>query len=92
MWFVGVGWHAWVSLVVDDVLFVLELMSLLIVGVRLDGAFKECIRTALEDILHDVGQWLSLVCWFRLLVQVRSIGAAVVAIVDGGGHVVVIGG
>ena len=42
--------------------------------------------------MHDVGQWLSLVCWFRLLVRVRSIGAAVVAIIDGGGHVVVIGG
>ena len=40
MWFVGVGWHVWVSLVVDDVLFVLELVSLLMVGVRLDGAFR----------------------------------------------------
>ena len=40
MWFVGVGWHAWVSLVVDDVLFVLEVMSFLMVGVRLDGAFR----------------------------------------------------
>ena len=35
MWFVGVGWHAWVSLVVDDVLFVLKLMALLMVGVKL---------------------------------------------------------
>ena len=34
------GWHAWVSLVIDDVLFVLELMSLLMVGVRLAGAFR----------------------------------------------------
>ena len=39
-WFVGVGWHAWVSLVVDDVLVVLELMSLLMVGVRLAGALR----------------------------------------------------
>ena len=27
MWFVGERWHAWVLLVVDDVLFVLEVMS-----------------------------------------------------------------
>ena len=47
---------------------------------------------ALEDILHDVGRWFSLVCWFRLLVRVRSIKAAVVAIVDGVEHVVVLGG
>ena len=46
----------------------------------------------LEDILHDVGQRFLLVCWFRLMVRVRSIGALVVVIVDGGGHVVVIGG
>ena len=52
----------------------------------------ECVRTALEDIVHDVGQWFSLVCWFGLLVRVRRIGVAVVAIVDVGGHVVVIGG
>ena len=52
----------------------------------------ECVRTALEDILHDVGQWFSLVCWLGLLVRVRRIGVAVVAIVDVGGHVVVIGG
>ena len=53
---------------------------------------EECIRTALEDILHDVGRWFSLVCWFRLWVRVRSSGAAVVEIVDGVGHVVVVGG
>ena len=47
---------------------------------------------ALEDILHDVGRWFPWVYWFRLLVRVRSIGAAVVAIVDGGERVVVIGG
>ena len=35
MWFVGMGWHVLVSLVVDDVLFVLELMALLMVGVKL---------------------------------------------------------
>ena len=35
MWFVGVRWHAWVSLVVDDVLFVLERMASLMVGVKL---------------------------------------------------------
>ena len=35
MWFVGVGWHAWVALVVDDVLFLLGLMVLLMVGVKL---------------------------------------------------------
>ena len=46
----------------------------------------------LEDILHDVGQWFPWVYWFRLLVRVRSIVTAVVAIVDGGEHVVVIGG
>ena len=40
MWFVGVGWHAWGSLEVDDVLFVLEVLSFLMVGVRLDGAFR----------------------------------------------------
>ena len=43
------------------------------------------------DILHDVGQWFPWVYWFRLLVRVRSIGAAVVVIGDGGEHVVVIG-
>ena len=46
----------------------------------------------MEDILHDVGRWVSWVCWFRLLVRVRSIGAAVVAIVDGVGPVIVLGG
>ena len=46
---VGVGWHAWVSLVFDDVLFVLELMALLMVGVRL---------VELELIAGAVG-WLS---------------------------------
>ena len=39
-WFIGVGLQAWVSLVVVDVLFLLELMSLLMVGVRLAGAFR----------------------------------------------------
>ena len=53
---------------------------------------EECIRTALEDILHDVRRWFPLVCWFRRLVRVRISGAAVVAVVDGGGPVVVIGG
>ena len=53
---------------------------------------KECIRTALEDILHDVGRWFPLVCWFRLLVRVRISGAAVVEIFDGVGHAVVVGG
>ena len=52
----------------------------------------ECIRTAVKDILHDDGRWFPLVCWFRLLVRVRSSGAAGVEIVDGVGHVVVIGG
>ena len=42
--------------------------------------------------MHDVGQWFPWVYWFRLLVRVRSIGAVVVAIVDGVGHVDVIGG
>ena len=42
----------------------------------------ECVRTALEDIVHDVGQWFLMVCWFVLLVR---------AIVNVGGHVVVIG-
>ena len=42
--------------------------------------------------MHDVGQWFSLVCLFGLLVRVRRIGVAVVAIVDVRGHVVVIGG
>ena len=32
----------------------------------------ECICTALEDIVHDVGQWFPVVCWFVLLVRVRS--------------------
>jgi hypothetical protein len=49
MWFVGVGWHACVSLVVDDVLFVLELMALLMVGVKL---------VELELVAGAVG-WLS---------------------------------
>ena len=53
---------------------------------------EECIRTALEDILHDAGRWFPLVCWFRLLDRVRISGAAVVAVVDGEGPVVVIGG
>ena len=52
----------------------------------------ECVPAALEDILHDVGRWFPLVCWFGLLVRVRISGAAVVAVVDGGGPVVVIGG
>ena len=42
--------------------------------------------------MHDVGQWFPWMYWFRLLVRVRSIGAAVVAIVGGGERVVVIGG
>ena len=72
---------------VDGVLFVLELMLLFVVVVRLAGwCVYECICTALEDIVHDVGQWFPWVYWFRLLVRVRSIGAAVVAIVDGGEH------
>ena len=45
----------------------------------------ECFRTALEDIVHDVGQGFSLGCWFGLLVRVRRIGVAVVAIVVVGG-------
>ena len=74
---------------VDDVLFVLGLVSLLMVGVRLDGALRSVF----------VRRWIYcmlLVSGFRgcirLLVRVRSIGAAVVAIVGGGEHVVVIGG
>ena len=35
MWFFGVGWHEWDSFVVDDVLFVLERMASLMVGVEL---------------------------------------------------------
>ena len=50
MWFVGVRWHAWVSLVVDDVLFVLGWMASLMVGVKLVG---------MEMISGAVG-WLSL--------------------------------
>ena len=35
MWFVGMRWHTWVLLVVDDVLLVLERMASLMVGVKL---------------------------------------------------------
>ena len=52
----------------------------------------ECVRTALEGIVHDVGQWFPVVCWFVLLVRVRRIGVVVLAIVNVGGHVVFIGG
>ena len=48
--FVGVGWHVWVSLMVDDVMFVLEQMASLMVGVEL---------VELELIVGAVG-WLSL--------------------------------
>ena len=51
MWFVGVGWHAWASLVVDDVWFVLERMASLLVGDKL---------IKMELISGAVG-WLSLV-------------------------------
>ena len=43
----------------------------------------ECVRTALEDVVHDVGQWFPVVCWFVLLVRVRRIGV-VSLVVDGG--------
>ena len=56
------------------------------------GGVEKCICAALEDVLHDVGQWFLWVYLFRLLVRVRNIGAAVVAMVDGVGHVGVIGG
>ena len=46
----------------------------------------------MEDILHDVSRWFSWVCWFGLLVRVRSGGAVVVAVVDGGGPVIVVVG
>ena len=45
----------------------------------------ECVRAAFEDVLHDVGEWF-------LLVRVRRSGAAVMAVSDGGGLVVFIGG
>ena len=35
-------------------------------GVAAGWDVEECFRTALEDILHDVGRWFALVCWFRL--------------------------
>ena len=48
----------------------------------------ECVRTALEDIVHDVGQWFPVVCWFVLLVRVRRIvmleGMLLSLVVDGG--------
>ena len=50
MWFVGVGWHVWVSLVGDDVRFVLVRMASLMVGVEL---------VEMELIAEAVG-WLSL--------------------------------
>ena len=68
MWFVGVGWHAWFSLVVDDVLFVLEVMSFLMVGVRLDGAFRSVFvrRWRIYCMMLDSGcHWfVGLGCWF----------------------------
>ena len=68
MWFVGVGWHAWVSLVVDDVLFVLELMSLLMVGVRLDGAFRSVFvrrwRIYCMMLVSGFRWFVGLDCWF----------------------------
>ena len=68
MWFVGVGWHAWVSLVVDDVLFVLELMSLLMVGVRLAGAFRSVFvrrwRIYCMMLVSGCRWFVGLGCWF----------------------------
>ena len=68
MWFVGVGWHAWVSLVVDDVLFVLELMSLLMVGVRLAGAFRSVVvrrwRIYCMMLVSGFRWFVGLGCWF----------------------------
>ena len=63
MWFVGVGWHAWVSLVVDDVLFVLELMSLLMVRVRLAGAFRRW-RIYCMMLVSGLRRFIGLGCWF----------------------------
>ena len=56
------------------------------------GGVDECVRAAFEDILHDVGGWFLLVHWFGLVVRVRRSGAAVMAVIDGGGPVVFIGG
>ena len=56
------------------------------------GGVDECVRAAFEDILHDVGGWFLLVRWFGLVVRVRRSGAAVMAVIDGGGPVVFIGG
>ena len=68
MWFVGVGWYAWVSLVVDDVLFVLEVMSFLMVGVRLDGAFRSVFvrrwRIYCMMLVDGFRGCIGLGCWF----------------------------
>ena len=56
------------------------------------GGVDECVRAAFEDILHDVGGWFLLVRWFGLVVRVCHSGASVVAVFDGGGPVVFIGG
>ena len=88
VWVSLVGWHVRASLVVVDLLSWMELLVRVFAGGwLLDGAFRSVF----------VRRWriycmFSLVCWFRLLVRVRSIGAAVVAIVDGVGPVVVLGG
>ena len=50
IWFVGVRWHAWVSLVVDDGLLMLERMASLMVGVKL---FE-------MDLIAGAVGWLSL--------------------------------
>ena len=52
------------------------------------GGVDECVRAAFEDVLHDVGGWFLLVCWVGLAVRVRRRGAAVMAVIDGGGPAV----
>ena len=57
-----------------------------------EGGVDECVRAAFEDVLHDVGGWFLLVRWVGLVVRVRRSGAVVMAVIDGGGPVVFIGG
>ena len=61
-------------------------------GWLLEGGVDECGRAAFEDVLHDVSGWFLSVCWFGLVVRVRRSGAVVMAVIDGGGPVVFIGG
>ena len=61
-------------------------------GWLLEGGVDECVRAAFEDVLHDVGGWFLLVRWVGLVVRVRRSVAVVMAVIDGGGPVVFIGG